>query len=123
MTVVLFWALMLGACIWDYRYRIIPDAITLPGIGLAIMLTPSLPVSIAGVLVAGCLMAFVADFLDAGGGDVKLVAMIGAFLGIISTLASLGLALAFMIAAFQISHKKSLPFAPFLTLGVICANL
>src|SRR4029450_8975627 len=77
----------------DYDYQIIPDAISLPGIGVgfvaAIVLgSPTWIASLAGILLGGGVLWGVAGVYHRltggegmGGGDIKLLAMIGAFLG------------------------------------------
>jgi leader peptidase (prepilin peptidase) / N-methyltransferase len=85
----------------DFRHQIIPDSITLPGIVLGLILSgifpelhgeqqiwPSLLKSLIGILVGGgslYLVGTVAEWIlkkeAMGGGDVKLLAMIGAFMG------------------------------------------
>jgi len=129
----LLFALALLAIIFiDYDHRIIPDSITLPGIliGLLVALfTPrSLAAALGGVLVGGGGLLAVAwayrrvtgrDGL--GMGDVKLMAMVGAFIGWQGALATLvlgslggslvGVAL---IASRRGSGQTALPFGSFL---------
>jgi leader peptidase (prepilin peptidase)/N-methyltransferase len=63
-----------------------------------------------------------------GGGDVNLLAMIGAFLGWRLMLVSFGFAVVFgaclslgLIAAGVLSRKDRIPFGPFLALGAVIA--
>ncbi len=133
----------------DLDARIVPDVISLPGIGLgfvsAIMawklsLDPGATVpsplnSFLGILLGGGILLFVAwlyHFLTGkegmGGGDIKLLAMIGAFVGWPSVLLTLffaslsgsvvGLGLMFIKG---VDSKYALPFAPFLCLGALLA--
>ncbi len=124
----------------DADHQIIPDRITLPGIPLGILCAATvLPVglvnSIVGVVVGGGLlwiMAWLSPYLfgkeGMGGGDIKLLAMIGAFLGwepaLMTVLvgatvgATVGLAL---IALNRISRDQYIPFGPFLALGAVVA--
>jgi len=131
----------------DLDVRIVPDVISLPGIGLGLLASvaswlfsldrllvlPSPLSSLIGILVGGgflLLVAWAYEFFTGvegmGGGDVKLLAMIGAFLGwpsIPVTLFSASLAgsvvgLGFMLAK-GVGGKYALPFAPFLCLGAL----
>jgi len=77
----------------DLDHRIIPDVISLPGIGIGFLLSfwhPSISVvqSLIGLAAGGGSLFLVAWAYEAitkregmGGGDVKLLAMIGAWLG------------------------------------------
>jgi len=124
----------------DADHQIIPDRITLPGIPLGVLCAATvLPVglvnSVLGVLVGGGLlwgMAWLSPYLfgkeGMGGGDIKLLAMIGAFLGWEPALmtvvigaavgATVGLAL---IALKRIRRDQYIPFGPFLALGAVVA--
>jgi leader peptidase (prepilin peptidase)/N-methyltransferase len=128
----------------DLEHRLLPDVITLPGILLGLLLSLVLPhlsflQSLAGALVGGGLFFTIARLYEKlagrrglGGGDVKLLAMIGAFLGIealplvIVISAGLGaLAGLILILAQSPSHRRhwrtlSLPYGPFLAAGAWC---
>ena len=126
----------------DIDHRIIPDVITLPGIpiGLAasFVLDPAPPLvqpleSLIGILAGGGSLFLVAwgyQFITRregmGGGDIKLLAMIGAFIGwkgVLFTIfiASLTGTLAGMILIFRRREgmKLAVPFGPFLAVGAI----
>jgi len=126
----------------DLSHRIIPDAITLPGmvIGLVASAT-TLPVGfingLLGLLVGGGVLWFAAwmsPYLfgkeGMGGGDIKLLGMVGAFLGwkpalltiLLGALAGsiVGIAL---IATRVIRRDDYVPFGPFLALGAFIALL
>lgn len=122
----------------DIDHRIIPDAITLPGIpiGLAASFGPGIvsPVeSLLGILAGGgslFLVAWgyqlIAKREGMGGGDIKLLAMIGAFIGwkgmlftifvasLTGTLAGMAL-----IPRQREGMKLAVPFGPFLSVGAI----
>jgi leader peptidase (prepilin peptidase)/N-methyltransferase len=128
----------------DLEHRLLPDVITLPGILLGLLLSLALPhlsflESLAGALVGGGLFFATARLYEKlagrrglGGGDVKLLAMIGAFLGIealplvIVISAGLGaLAGLILILAQAPSQRRrwrtlSLPYGPFLAAGAWC---
>jgi leader peptidase (prepilin peptidase)/N-methyltransferase len=132
-------ALLIVSCI-DLAHTIIPDAITLPGtvvgLGTSLWLTPvGLRNAILGVLLGSglfLLMAILSVVMlkreGMGGGDIKLIAMLGAFLGwhaVLVTIflaavlgASVGLAL---ILLRRKGRREPLPFGPFLALGALLA--
>jgi len=122
----------------DLRHRIIPDVISIPGVvlgfGLSFFLsTPGVLNSFTGIVLGGGILVgiAVAYYLlsgkeGMGGGDIKLLAMIGAFLGwkgvlfTLFTASSVGAV--FGVAAIVILGKGSkyvLPFGPFLALGAV----
>ncbi len=124
----------------DLSHKIIPNAVTFPGIVVGLICaTTVLPLgilgSLLGILVGGgilWLLAWASPYLfgkeGMGGGDIKLLAMIGAFLGwkpalmtimIGSFLGSLvGVTL---IAAQLIKREDYIPFGPFLVCGALVA--
>ncbi len=124
----------------DFDHQIIPDRITLPGIPLGILcaatvLPTGLLNSALGVLLGGGLlwfMAWISPFLfgkeGMGGGDIKLLAMVGAFLGWEPVLLTVlvgafsgsltGLSL---IVLKRRSRDQYLPFGPFLAFGAVVA--
>jgi Flp pilus assembly protein protease CpaA len=83
----------------DLRIRLIPDAITLPGLAYALGLaalterSPTLLQAALGALVGGGLVLLVAIVSRGGmgGGDIKLMAMLGAALGWRGALVALAL--------------------------------
>ncbi len=132
-TIVLLAALAAGVI--DSQHHVIPNAITLPCLaaGLALSLLPGRPTpleAVVGVAVAGGLLALIAMVYPKGmgGGDVKFMAMTGAFLGWAKALVALftaslagavvGLAL---ITLGRRSRKEPISFGPFLALGVATA--
>ncbi len=137
---LLFSALLVVSFI-DLDHMIVPDRITLPGMVLGLvagtLLLPRWWESLAGLLVGGGLLYFIAwisPYLfgkeGMGGGDIKLLAMIGAFLGwkpVLLTVvlgaflgAVVGVAL---IAARVLAREAYIPFGPFLSLAAVVAML
>jgi leader peptidase (prepilin peptidase)/N-methyltransferase len=137
---LLFSALVVVSFI-DLDHMIVPDLITLPGmaLGLAVgtFLLPRWWDSIGGLALGGGLlyfMAWISPYLfgkeGMGGGDIKLLAMIGAFLGwqqVLLTVivggvvgALVGVAL---IGARVMTRGAYIPFGPFLSLGAVVAML
>jgi leader peptidase (prepilin peptidase)/N-methyltransferase len=123
----------------DLRHRILPNVITLPGIvaGLAfsLFLPPGWLSSLAGLLVGGGVLWVIGEAyyrlrgIDGlGMGDVKMLAMIGAFLGWQLMLLTLVLA-SFagslvgigLIVLGRGGMKAALPFGTFLAVGAIVA--
>ena len=131
----------------DLDVRIVPDAISLPGIVLGFFFSlvgyfflgakdeviPTPVSSLIGILVGGGFLLATAWLYEKftgvegmGGGDIKLLAMIGAFLGwpsvpvalfIASVLGSvIGL---ICMALTGAGRRLALPFAPFLCSGAI----
>lgn len=131
----------------DLDVRIVPDVISLPGIGLGLIASliqyqwpvdrmtslPSPMSSLLGIIVGGgslLLVAWTYQFFTGtegmGGGDIKLLAMIGAFLGwpsipvtlFFASLTGSAVGLIFMVRK-RVDSKYALPFAPFLCLGAL----
>jgi leader peptidase (prepilin peptidase)/N-methyltransferase len=136
----LLYSLLIVVAGTDLSHKIIPNAITLPGtaVGLlssATVLSTGLVNGFIGMVVGGgllWLLAWLSPYLfgkeGMGGGDIKLMAMIGAFLGwkpalltimVGSLLGSLvGLTL---IGTRVISRQDYIPFGPFLVCGALIA--
>ena len=125
----------------DLEHHLLPDRITLPGIvaGLAFsaFLPPGLRDAVIGVVAGGGVLWLVGEAYyrysgheGMGGGDVKMLAMIGAFLGwklmlltlVLSSFAGSIVGLA-MIAARRGGLKYALPYGTFLALGALTASL
>jgi leader peptidase (prepilin peptidase)/N-methyltransferase len=121
----------------DLEHQIIPDVITLPGIVTGVLANlatgnVSWLDSVIGALVAGGLffVIILASGGGMGGGDMKLAAMLGAFLGWQLTLVALflavvaggGVAVA-ILAAGRKGRKDPMPFGPFLAAGGAAALL
>lgn len=131
-------AALLAITFIDLDHRIIPDCISLPGIPIGFALSFLLPQmswvdSLLGILIGGgslYAVAWVYHFLTGkegmGGGDIKLLAMIGAFIGwqgvlftiMASSLVGTLAGVAVMIRMGQ-GMKMAVPFGPFLAIGAI----
>jgi len=139
--IILSSALIIIAFI-DLQEQIIPDIISLPGIVVGLILSFIVPYisfinSALGALVGGgiiLIIAWVGSIIfkkeAMGGGDVKLAAMIGAFLGWRYTIISLflgffiGALVGIILILSKIKSKEDMvPFGPFIVLGSIITLL
>ena len=122
----------------DLEHRIIPDVISLPGIIVGFVSSFFLPwlswqSSLIGILAGGgslLTVAFIYQLVTKkegmGGGDIKLLAMMGAFLGwkavpfiiFASSLAGSVIGITLMLVQKKDS-KLAIPFGPFLAFGAI----
>lgn len=140
-----FWPLscvLLVISFIDLDLRIIPDRVTLPGIVVGIIIAPLVGLtgfwgSLIGVVVGGgalYLIGVLGEFFlkkeSMGGGDVKLAAMLGAFMGWKLVLVALFVAffVGALIGVIVMARKpkdwdSSLPFGPFIALGAVLALL
>jgi leader peptidase (prepilin peptidase)/N-methyltransferase len=125
----------------DLEHHLLPNVITLPGIvvGLAFsaMLPPGLVDALLGVIAGGGILWLIGEAYyrysgqeGMGGGDVKMLAMIGAFLGwklVILTLvlsSFLGAIIGVLVIAIRRGGMKyALPYGTFLSLAALTASL
>lgn len=126
----------------DLDHRIIPDKITLPGLAVGLVAAPLLGLttfsgSLIGAAIGGGALYLIAVLgtlvfrkESMGGGDIKLAAMLGAFLGWQAVV--ILLFLAFLVGAvagvITVSSKdgrwdSAIPFGPFIALGSILTML
>jgi leader peptidase (prepilin peptidase)/N-methyltransferase len=124
----------------DLYHQIIPDVVSIPGIGVGLLsslIIPHLTLlnSLMGILLGGGSLFLVATLYQwlfkregMGGGDIKLLAMIGAFLGwkavILTILLSslVGSIVGIVIMVFKGKNfKYAIPFGPFLSFGAVMA--
>jgi len=127
----------------DLDHQIIPDAITLPGIALGVGLSflpqgVGIVDSLIGLAAGGgglLAIALLGDWLfkkeSMGGGDIKMAAMLGAFVGwqrillIFIGSAVVGLVVSIAMLAFSSKLRKTrmIPFGPFLAMAAMIAIL
>ncbi len=125
----------------DLDHQIIPDVITLPGIvlGMAVSFLPNgigIFSAFIGFLVGGgalYLIALLGDFLfkkdSMGGGDIKMAAMLGAFLGwqkvllifMLSSVVGLVVSIAMMTVSEKLRKERVIPFGPFIAIAAVVA--
>ena len=135
-----FVAALIVITVIDLYHQIIPDVISLPGIGVGLLASLILPPitflnSLIGILLGGGSLFLVATLYQwlfkkegMGGGDVKLLAMIGAFLGwkaviltiFLSSLIGSITGIMMMILKGK-DFKYAIPFGPFLSLSAVVA--
>jgi leader peptidase (prepilin peptidase)/N-methyltransferase len=125
----------------DLEHHLLPNVITLPGIVAGLLASTVLPPGIVdaliGALVGGGVLWLIGEAYyryagqeGMGGGDVKMLAMIGAFLGwklvlvtlVLSSVAGSAIGL-LVIAIRRGGLKYALPFGTFLALGALAASL
>jgi prepilin peptidase CpaA len=111
---LVFDLLLFGAVAMDLRYRKIPNWITLPGIVLGLAFNLGW-LALIGALTGAIAGAIMMDRAHVGAGDMKLLAMIGAFLGPAGVAAACWMA----VLTWPITREISRPLAPALALGAI----
>lgn len=134
----LFTAALLAIIVIDYQHYIIPDVIDLPGIALGLLFSSITPLvgwqsSIIGIVAGGgvlwavaALYAFLRKKEGMGGGDIKLLAMIGAWLGwqslpFVIFFSALSGAIIGSIGLYLLKKEQSsqIPFGPFLSVAAL----
>src|SRR4030065_1152172 len=133
-----FVAALIAITVIDLYHQIIPDVISLPGIVIGLLGSLVIPQitfwsSLIGVISGGGSLFLVATVYQwlfkregMGGGDVKLLAMIGAFLGwkaviltiLLSSLIGSITGIIIMVVKGK-DFKYAIPFGPFLSLGAM----
>jgi leader peptidase (prepilin peptidase)/N-methyltransferase len=125
----------------DLEHQLLPDAITLPGIVVGLIsstvLPPGIMESLIGVVVGGGVLWLIGEVYfryagheGMGGGDVKMLAMIGAFLGwklVIVTLVLSSVTGALIGVLVLVSRRGglryALPYGTFLAMGAVVGSL
>ena len=135
---LLFAATLVTISFIDFDHQIIPDVLSIPGIvaGLAAAFIPGNVTwfdSIIGIIGGGGTLFLVGLIYEKltgkqgmGGGDVKLLAMIGAWMGwrslpfvlLVSSLTGAIIGSVFLLAAGK-GYRVKIPFGPFLSLGAL----
>lgn len=132
-------SLLIALFVIDLKHQILPNVLTLPGVvaGLifSVLAPPGLPSAALGALLgAGVLYGIAGAYYlvrreeGLGMGDVKMLAMVGAFLGWRAVLVTLILA-SFagalvgvgLVLASRGGMRRALPFGTFLALGALAA--
>jgi leader peptidase (prepilin peptidase)/N-methyltransferase len=135
----IFVAAMLTLAITDVRERILPNAITYPGVVVGLLFSLVLPPGLVSALigaVAGAAVPWVIGELyyrlrrieGLGMGDVKMLAMIGAFLGWQMALVTLfagsllGVLVGVPITVIKRDRYYMIPLGTFLAIGAVAAT-
>lgn len=136
---LVFWCVLLVLFAIDLRHRVLPDVITFPGIAVGFAASCFLPPgwlsSMIGIVVGGGVLFAIAEAYyrvrgqqGLGMGDVKMLAMIGAFLGwrlMVLTLVFASFAGTIvgvsLVASGRSNLQMALPFGTFLAVGGIVA--
>jgi leader peptidase (prepilin peptidase)/N-methyltransferase len=137
----LFAAAMVALFVIDLEHRLLPDAITLPGIAAGLLASMFLPPgfrdALIGTLAGGGVLWAIGEAYyryageeGMGGGDVKMLAMIGAFLGWEQVLVTLvfssisGALIGVIVLAIKRGGMKyALPYGTFLAIAALMASL
>jgi leader peptidase (prepilin peptidase)/N-methyltransferase len=131
-SAILLFLLAIASLI-DLRSQVIPDILTFPGMllgAISTILTGKLSVweVLLGIFIPGLLMLAIVVVTKGGmgGGDVKLLAMIGSFIGWRGAISALfwGSLVGSCVSLLLILMKKKgrrdpIPFGPFLAIGVL----
>ncbi len=136
----LFLSLLLSLALIDFDHLLLPDALTLPGLVLGLLLstvsdlTGPLSAGLGAFLGGFVLLAIIGLYLllrgefGMGLGDPKMLAMIGAFLGLSKTVVTLfvaslvgSLVSLLLILARRADGRSKLPFGVYLALGAAVA--
>ena len=127
-TGLIFTSILIVLTLIDYDHQILPDSLTIGGLIIGLILSIvrsdiSILMAVIGLVSAGGFL-FIVAFVSKGGlggGDIKLMAMVGTFLGPLSAFAAIFIgALLGLLASLpgilsgELSRKRKLPFGPFL---------
>ncbi len=137
LSLALFGSLLIVCGGVDAGHRIIPDVVSVPGIVLGLGLSAFRPPvgvwsALIGLLIGGGFLFLVAILTDGGmgGGDIKLGAMMGAFLGWSGVLVALllgfvsgALAGGLLLVTGKKKRRDPIAFGPFLAAGGLAAAL
>ena len=138
---ILFACVLIVLFAIDLEHQLLPNVITLPalvvGLAASLVFPPGIRDALIGALIGGGILFLIAEVYfrlrneeGMGMGDVKMLAMIGAFLGWKLTILTLILAsiggsvVGIVILVTQRGNlKAAIPFGTFLALGALLASL
>jgi leader peptidase (prepilin peptidase)/N-methyltransferase len=126
----------------DWEFQLIPDKLTYPSIAAGLIWALVAPLGIReallGAVVGGVgllLVALIGDWVfkkeSMGGGDIKLAAALGAFLGwkmvlivfFLSALIGVIVSIGWLAVSAQMREKRLMPFGPFLAVAAVVAAI
>ncbi len=128
--------LLFGVALTDARHYLIPDELSLGGLALGLCTAPlpggiTLMESAVGVLVGFSVLWSVGKLGDVlfkkqamGGGDIKMMAMVGSFLGLAGVLLTIFLGAllgTLLFGPISLKSKRLVPFGVFLSTGAALA--
>lgn len=135
-------AILICVLFIDWDFQIIPDVLTYPSLAIGLVWAFFAPIgivqSLLGAVIGGgglLLIALVGDWVfkkeSMGGGDIKLAAVLGAFLGwklvvlvfFLSALIGAVASLIWMMISAQMRQQRMIPFGPFLAAGAVVAAI
>ncbi|MBI1966418.1 MAG: prepilin peptidase [Gemmatimonadetes bacterium] len=132
LAAAVFGMLLLGIAVTDARHYLIPDEFTWGGLALGLALSlkgggPGLVQALLGALAGFALLYVVAQVGEwvfkeeaMGGGDIKMMAMVGAFVGwrgVLLTVFAGALLGTMIFVPLSLKKKRLVPFGVFLALG------
>lgn len=131
LSAAIFFTLLIGIATTDARTYIIPDQFSLGGLGIGLLLSFAPGGITPGQAITGAMLGFGFLYLAAlfgewvfrrqamGGGDIKMMAMIGAFLGPTNTFVALffGALIGSLVFLPSLRSGKLVPFGVFLAIG------
>jgi leader peptidase (prepilin peptidase)/N-methyltransferase len=134
-----FGTILLGIAMTDFRAYIIPDEFSVGGLALGILFALAAGRQPLGTALLGAAVGFGLLWVVAiagewifkqeamGGGDIKMMAMVGAFLGWQGTLLTIFLGALFgsliYVPLTLMGHKRLVPFGIFLAVGAAATYL
>lgn len=133
----LFFGVLAAAAHTDRKTRTIPDKLVLAALGVSLFSIPffpeiGLPERILGMCFASLLLLLITLCIPGafGGGDIKLMAACGVFLGWKYSLLALGIAVfigaaygIWMMAMRKADKRSHIAFGPFLCMGMVISVL
>jgi leader peptidase (prepilin peptidase)/N-methyltransferase len=126
----------------DWEFQIIPDRLTYPSLAVGLVWSYFAPLGIVDSLIGGAVggvgllaVALAGDWLfkkeSMGGGDIKLAAVLGSFLGwrlvvlvfFLSAFLGAVVSIVWLLVSREMRQKRLIPFGPFLALAAVIAAI